>query len=63
VLFAFSDDAMSVVILRGYDFFGFFQKATLKTMNSATKKSPFGNLVTSSERSEGSLFDPQPWWH
>jgi hypothetical protein len=41
---------------RGCDFFAFAQKATLKTISLDVKKSPFANLVTRSERGEGSLF-------
>jgi hypothetical protein len=42
------------VILRGCDFFVFRAKVMLKTRSFGTKKSLFGNLITSSERSEGS---------
>jgi hypothetical protein len=45
------------VILRGCDFFDFSQKVALKTTGLDAKKSSYRNKVTSSERSEESLFD------
>jgi hypothetical protein len=52
----FEEAGVALVILRGCDFFVFRPKVMLKTRSLGTKKPPFtfSNLITSSERSEGS---------
>ena len=51
-LSVFVESFSRIVILRDCDFFVFRPKGMLKTRSLGTKKSLFGNLITSSKRSD-----------